>query len=356
MTKTKQIVKTDKEIALGPVFKKINTKCGKGTIDFIRGSQGIITKTYPIDNPIVDYKILGIGGLPGGRVVEIYGPPSGGKTTLLLMWIAEQQRQGKICAFIDLEGSFLASHAEGLGVDVSNLIYVPPVSAEECWDVVHALTISNEVDIIGVDSVASLSPEVEQQGDAADQTIGMVPRINSKELRKIVGLLNKTNTTLILLNQTRQDIKIKFGNPETTPGGNAVKFHASIRLRIAPVTILKNGDQIVGKKVRITCTKSKISPTEGQKAEFELLFGLGIDKYKAVLNDAVRLNIISKDSSWYSYQDERLGYGDKKAITSLKENTILYQNIEQQIVQYYQDLMTSNNTNITEEEIDDNKE
>ncbi len=275
---------------------------------------------------------LGVGGLPRGRVIEIYGPESSGKTTLTIHAIAEAQKKGGIAAFIDAEHAFDRFYAEKLGVDVDNLIISQPDYGEQALEIAENLIRSGAIDIIVVDSVAALTPKSEIEGEMGDSKMGLHARLMSQALRKLTGAINKTNCTVIFINQLREKIGVMFGNPETTTGGNALKFYASVRLDIRRSTQIKNSDSaVIGNKTRVKVVKNKVAPPF-QMAEFDIMYGEGISKVGEIIDLGVEFEIIKKSGSWFSYGDTKLGQGRDAVKGLLKDNPELMDELEQKIV------------------------
>ena len=275
---------------------------------------------------------LGVGGYPKGRIIEIYGPESSGKTTLAIHAIAECQKQGGIAAFIDAEHAFDRFYAEKLGVDVNSLYISQPDNGEQALQIADQLISSAAVDIIVVDSVAALTPKAEIEGDMGDNKVGLHARLMSQALRKLTSTISKTNTTCIFINQLREKIGVMFGNPETTTGGNALKFYASVRLDIRKVTTLKDGDNAIGNQVRVKVVKNKVAPPF-RKAEFEISFGEGISKVGEIVDLGVERNIIQKSGSWFSYGGSKLGQGRDAVKALLRDNPELCDEIEKKIME-----------------------
>ena len=326
---TKPAVNADKLKALRAAMEKIEKNYGKGSImklgdEHIENIEVIPTGSIALDNA------LGVGGYPKGRIIEIYGPESSGKTTLAIHAIAEAQKAGGIAAFIDAEHAFDRFYAEKLGVDVDNLWISQPDNGEQALQIADQLISSAAVDIVVVDSVAALTPKKEIEGDMGDNVVGLQARLMSQALRKLTSTISKTNTTCIFINQLREKIGIMFGNPETTTGGNALKFYASVRLDIRKASAIKDGDDVVGNLVRVKVVKNKVAPPF-RKAEFEITFGEGISKIGEIVDLGVEHNIIQKSGSWFSYNGSKLGQGRDAAKALLKDNPELAEEIEAKV-------------------------
>ena len=322
-------VKAEKLKALQAAMAKIDKDYGKGALMKMSDENIEDVEVIPTGSLGLDIA-LGVGGYPKGRIIEIYGPESSGKTTLAIHAIAEVQKQGGIAAFIDAEHAFDRFYAEKLGVDMNNLYISQPENGEQALGIVDQLIRSSAVDLIVVDSVAALTPKKEVDGEMGDSVVGLHARLMSQALRKITGVVAKTGTTCIFINQLREKIGVMFGNPETTTGGNALKFYASVRLDIRRITSIKDGDQQVGNQVRVKVVKNKVAPPF-KKAEFEILFGEGISKVGEILDNAVELNIIKKSGSFFSYDDTRLGQGRDNVKALLKDNPELLEEIEARV-------------------------
>lgn len=317
--------------ALQAAMAKIEKDFGKGSIMRMGDEQIEDVEVIPTGSIALDCA-LGVGGYPRGRIIEIYGPESSGKTTLAIHAIAETQKAGGIAAFIDAEHAFDRFYAAKLGVDVDNLWISQPDNGEQALEIADQLIRSSAIDILVIDSVAALTPKKEIDGDMGDSNVGLQARLMSQALRKLTSNISKTNTTCIFINQLREKIGVMFGSPETTTGGNALKFYTSVRLDIRKVTSLKDGDQVVGNQVRVKVVKNKVAPPF-RKAEFEITFGEGISKIGEIVDLGVEYDIIKKSGSWYSYQDSKLAQGRDATKKLLKDNPELCEELEAQIKQ-----------------------
>ena len=321
----------EKMKALMAAMSKIEKDFGKGSI--MRMGEEKIDNVEVIPTGSIGLNAaLGVGGYPKGRIIEIYGPESSGKTTLAIHAIAEAQKAGGIAAFIDAEHAFDRFYAQKLGVDINNLYISQPDNGEQALEIAEQLIRSAAIDIIVIDSVAALTPKKEIEGDMGDSSVGLHARLMSQALRKVTSTIAKTNTTCIFINQLREKIGVMFGNPETTTGGNALKFYASVRLDIRKVTTLKDGDQPVGNQVRVKVVKNKVAPPF-RKAEFEITFGEGISKIGEIVDLGTEYEIIKKSGSWFSYGDSKLGQGRDAVKTLLKDNPELCEEIEGKIME-----------------------
>ena len=315
-----------KKQSLDNALKQIEKEYGQGTIMKL-GTKDIVevgsisTGSFSLD------KALGIGGLPRGRVVEIYGPESSGKTTLTLQVIAECQKAGGSAAFIDAEHALDHEYAKALGVDIDELLVSQPDTGEQALEVTDTLIQSKSLDVIVVDSVAALVPRAELEGDMGDSHVGLQARLMSQALRKITGNIQKSNTMVIFINQIRMKIGVMFGNPETTTGGNALKFYSSVRLDIRRVGAIKDGDEIIGNETRVKVVKNKVAPPF-IVVDFQILYGKGINRIGEIIEYAVKKEIVEKSGSWYSYKGEKIGQGLNKATEFLKENSKILNEIE----------------------------
>ena len=315
--------------ALQAAMSKIEKDFGKGSIMKLGDENTEKVDIIPTGSISLN-AALGVGGYPKGRIIEIYGPESSGKTTLAIHAIAEAQKAGGIAAFIDAEHAFDRFYAAKLGVDTDSLIISQPDNGEQALEIADQLVRSAAVDIIVVDSVAALTPKKEIEGEMGDNVVGLHARLMSQALRKMTSSVSKTNTTCIFINQLREKIGVMFGNPETTTGGNALKFYASVRLDIRRVTSLKDGDEVIGNQVRGKVVKNKVAPPF-RKAEFEITFGEGISKVGEILDLGVEYGIIQKSGSWFSYNDTRLAQGRDAAKNVIKDNPELAEELEAKI-------------------------
>ena len=325
MAKTDNVA-SHKDKALKLTLDKLDKQYGKGTVMKLGESPTVEIDVISTGSIALD-AALGIGGLPRGRVVEIYGPESSGKTTLTLHAIAETQRQGGIAAFIDAEHAFDKHYAKALGVDTDELLIAQPDCGEQALDIAEHLIRSGAVDICVIDSVAALVPRSELEGEMGDSKMGLQARLMSQALRKLTGTINKTGCTCIFINQLREKIGIMFGNPETTTGGNALKFYSSVRLDIRRIGQIKSSDSVVGNKTRVKVVKNKVAPPF-QIAEFEILYGQGISKTGEILDLGVHFGHVQKSGSWYAYQDTKLGQGKEAARQLLEDHPELAEEIE----------------------------
>ena len=322
-------VNKEKAKALQLTLDKLEKAYGKGTIMRLGDNAIEAVDVIPTGSIGLD-AALGIGGLPKGRVTEIYGPESSGKTTLALHAIAEAQKAGGIAAFIDAEHAFDRFYAQKLGVDVEKLLVSQPDNGEQALEITENLIRSGAIDIIVIDSVAALTPKSEIEGEMGDSKMGLQARLMSQALRKLTSTISKTQTCCIFINQLREKIGVMFGNPETTTGGNALKFYASVRLDIRKQTQLKEGDEAIGNRVRVKVVKNKVAPPF-KKAEFDIIFGEGISKYFEILDIATENNIIKKSGSWFSYGDTKLGQGRDAVKKVIQDNPELAEELELKI-------------------------
>ena len=324
-------VSSEKLKALQAAMDKIEKSYGRGAIMKL-GDDSVEEVAVIPTGSIALNAALGVGGYPRGRVIEIYGPESSGKTTLAIHAIAEAQKAGGIAAIIDAEHAFDRFYAEKLGVDVENLWISQPDSGEQALEIADQLIRSSAVDIVVIDSVAALTPKAELEGDMGDSKMGLQARLMSQALRKLTATISKTNTTCIFINQLRDKIGVMFGNPETTTGGNALKFYASVRLDIRRVSQLKDGDEVIGNQTRVKVVKNKVAPPF-RKAEFDIMFGEGISRAGEIIDLGVDKGIIKKSGSWFSYGDTKLGQGRDAAKKCMEDNPELADELEAAIME-----------------------
>ena len=317
----------DREKALELAFTQIEKQFGKGAImklgkaEILKGISVISTGSISLDTA------LGVGGIPRGRITEIYGPEASGKTSLTLHIIAEAQKAGGVAAFIDAEHALDPKYAQALGVDLDDLLLSQPDTGEQTLEIAEVLIRSGAVDVIVIDSVAALVPKAELEGDMGDSHMGLQARLMSQAMRKLTGVISKSNTSLIFINQIRLKIGVMFGNPETTTGGNALKFYSSVRLDIRRIAALKDGDKVIGNRTRVKIVKNKVAPPF-KDCEFDILYGHGISKVGDLLDLAVTHNLVQKSGTWFSYNETRIGQGRANAQNFLKENPDLYAELE----------------------------
>ncbi len=319
-------MKDDKEKALAAALSQIERQFGKGSIMKLGDNNTMDVETVSTGSLGLDIA-LGAGGLPLGRVVEIYGPESSGKTTLTLEVIASAQREGKVCAFVDAEHALDPIYAEKLGVNINELLVSQPDTGEQALEICDMLTRSGAIDIIVVDSVAALTPKAEIEGDMGDSHMGLQARMLSQAMRKLTANLKKSNTMIIFINQIRMKIGVMFGSPETTTGGNALKFYASVRLDIRRIGAVKNGDEIVGNETRVKVVKNKIAPPFKQ-AEFQILYGKGINNLGELIDLGVKHEFVEKAGAWYSCNGERIGQGKANAAKYLEEHPEMAKDVD----------------------------
>ncbi len=315
--------------ALKLTMEKIDKDFGKGSV-MMMSDKGVIEQEYISTGSIGLDVALGIGGLPKGRVVEIYGPESSGKTTLAIHVIAEAQKKGGMCAFIDAEHAFDSAYAQKLGVDIDNLLISQPDYGEQALEIADRLILSGALDVVVIDSVAALVPKGELEGEMGDSKMGLQARLMSQALRKLTATISKTNSCCIFINQLREKIGVMFGNPETTTGGNALKFYASVRLDIRRTAQLKDGDEVIGNHIKVKVVKNKVAPPFRQ-AEFDIIYGEGISKQGEIIDMGVELGIIQKSGSWFSYNNDKLGQGREAVKQLMSDNPELATEIETKI-------------------------
>jgi len=323
-------IKKEKLKALELTIGKIEKDFGKGTI-MKMGDQAVVDIPSISSGSIALDLALGVGGYPRGRIVEVYGPESSGKTTLTIHAIAEAQKAGGIAAFIDAEHAFDRFYAQKLGVDIENLLISQPDNGEQALEIADHLIRSGAIDIVVIDSVAALTPKAEIEGEMGDSRMGLQARLMSQALRKLTANINRTNTTCIFINQLREKIGVMFGNPETTTGGNALKFYASTRVDIRRISQIKEGDEIQGNRVRVKIVKNKLAPPF-RKAEFDLMYGVGISKVGEIIDLGVENEVMKKAGSWFSYGETRLGQGRDAVKQLLLDNPELMEEIENKII------------------------
>ena len=319
----------EKKKALEAALGQIEKQFGKGSVMKLGEYQAMNVEAIPTGALSLDIA-LGIGGIPRGRIIEIFGPESSGKTTLALHAIAEAQKLGGEAAFIDAEHALDPVYAKHLGVDIDNLIVSQPDTGEQALEIAEALTRSGAIDIIVVDSVAALVPKAEIDGDMGDAHVGLQARLMSQALRKLAGVINKSKTVIIFINQLREKVGVMFGNPETTPGGRALKFYASVRLDIRKIENIKTDGEVTGARARVKVIKNKVAPPF-REAEFDIVYGKGISKEGNILDLAVNLNLVEKSGAWFSYKGEKIGQGRENAKLYIKENKDVAKELEEKI-------------------------
>ena len=326
--------RAEKTKALAAAIAQIEKQFGKGSI-MKMGENEVAPDIQTVSTGSLGLDVaLGVGGLPRGRVVEIYGPESSGKTTLTLQVIAEMQKLGGVCAFVDAEHALDTQYAQKLGVNLTDLLISQPDTGEQALEIVDALVRSGSVDLVVVDSVAALTPRAEIEGDMGDSLPGLQARLMSQALRKLTGTINRTNTLVIFINQIRMKIGVMFGSPETTTGGNALKFYSSVRLDIRRVGSLKKGDEVIGSETRVKVVKNKVAPPFKQ-AEFDILYGEGISREGEIIDLGVECNLVEKSGAWYSYNGEKIGQGKDNSRDFLRQNTAIAIEIENKVRAHY---------------------
>lgn len=340
----------EKQDALHNVLSKIEKQYGEGSIMILGDDVRLDIDSIPTGSLALDIA-LGIGGIPKGRIIEIYGPESSGKTTLALHMLAEAQKMGGTGAFVDAEHALDPGYAKNLGVDIENLIISQPDTGEQALEITEALVRSNAVELVVIDSVAALVPKAEIDGEMGATQIGLQARLMSQALRKLTGAINKSKCTVVFINQLREKVGVMFGNPETTTGGRALKFYSSVRLDIRRSENIKKGDEIVGNRVRVKVVKNKIAPPFRQ-AEFDVMYGKGISKTGNILDVAAEADIVKKAGAWYSYEEERLGQGRENAKDYLEEHQDLLDEIEHKVRVHYNLLDDENDETASENFLD----
>lgn len=337
---------TEKKKALEAALSQIEKQFGKGSVMKLGETTVMDVEAIPTGSLSLDIA-LGIGGIPRGRIVEVYGPESSGKTTLTLHMIAEAQKLGGEAAFIDAEHALDPTYAKHLGVDIDNLIVSQPDTGEQALEIAEALVRSGALDIIVVDSVAALVPKAEIDGDMGDSHIGLQARLMSQALRKLAGAINKTKTVIIFINQLREKVGVMFGNPETTTGGRALKYYASVRLDIRKIENIKTDGEVTGNRARVKVVKNKMAPPF-REAEFDIVYGKGISKSGSILDLAVNLDIIEKSGSWFSYNGERIGQGRENIKKYLEDNPKVMEEVEEKVRENYKKAFEQS---LTDEEV-----
>ncbi len=336
---TDKMEKTEKFKALKLTMDKIDKDFGKGSVMMMNEKTNLEIDVISTGSIGLDMA-LGIGGLPKGRVVEIYGPESSGKTTLAIHVIAEAQKKGGMCAFIDAEHAFDSVYAKKLGVDIDNLLISQPDYGEQALEIADRLILSGALDVVVIDSVAALVPKSELEGEMGDSKMGLQARLMSQALRKLTATIHKTNSCCIFINQLREKIGVMFGNPETTTGGNALKFYASVRLDIRRMTQIKDGDEAIGNHVKVKVVKNKVAPPFRQ-AEFDIIYGEGISKVGEIIDMGVELGIVQKSGSWFSYNSDKLGQGRESVKQLMLDNPEMAAEIEAKIREKVKEIQAS---------------
>ena len=337
--KLEKTEKSEKFKALKLTMDKIDKDFGKGSV-MMMSDKGVTEQEVISTGSIGLDMALGIGGLPKGRVVEIYGPESSGKTTLAIHVIAEAQKKGGMCAFIDAEHAFDSNYAQKLGVDIDNLLISQPDYGEQALEIADRLILSGALDVVVIDSVAALVPKSELEGEMGDSKMGLQARLMSQALRKLTATISKTNSCCIFINQLREKIGIMFGNPETTTGGNALKFYSSVRLDIRRMAQIKDGDESIGNHVKVKVVKNKVAPPFRQ-AEFDIIYGEGISKVGEIIDMGVELGIVQKSGSWFSYNSDKLGQGRDAVKQLMLDNPEMANEIEAKIREKIKEMQSS---------------
>ena len=342
---------SEKRKALEAALGQIEKQFGKGSVMKLGEYKAMNVEAIPTGALSLDIA-LGIGGIPRGRIIEIFGPESSGKTTLALHAIAEAQKLGGEAAFIDAEHALDPVYAKHLGVDIDNLIVSQPDTGEQALEIAEALTRSGAIDIIVVDSVAALVPKAEIDGDMGDAHVGLQARLMSQALRKLAGVINKSKTLIVFINQLREKVGIMFGNPETTPGGRALKFYASVRLDIRKIENIKNEGEVTGARAKVKVIKNKVAPPF-REAEFDIIYGKGISKEGNILDLAVNLNLVEKSGAWFSYKGEKIGQGRENAKQYIKEHKEIAKELEEKIRENFRQAFEKS---LAEDEIEEDEE
>ncbi len=323
----------EKQKALEMALTQIEKQFGKGSVMKLGDAAGVPVSVIPTGCLELDVA-LGVGGVPRGRIIEVYGPESSGKTTVALHMVAEAQKLGGAAAFVDAEHALDPAYAKRLGVDIDNLYVAQPDTGEQALDITEALVRSGAIDIIIIDSVAALVPKAEIDGEMGQSHVGLQARLMSQALRKLAGIVNKSNTVCVFINQLREKVGVMFGSPETTPGGRALKFYASVRLDVRRTETIKSGDEMIGNRTRIKVAKNKVAPPF-KNAEFEIYYGEGISAESSVLNLGVAIGVIKKSGSWFSYNDMRIGQGKDNVRLFLRDNREFFEEIKAAILKEY---------------------
>ena len=345
----------DKQKALEMAFGQIEKQFGKGAIMKLGESSHLNVETIPTGALGLDIA-LGVGGVPRGRIVEIFGPESSGKTTVALHIIAEAQKAGGEAAFIDAEHALDTIYARNLGVNINNLIVSQPDTGEQALEIAETLVRSGAIDVIVIDSVAALVPKAEIDGEMGDAHVGLQARLMSQALRKLSGVINKSRTTAIFINQLREKVGVMFGNPETTPGGRALKFYSSVRLDVRRIESIKQANEVIGNRTRVKVVKNKVAPPF-KEAEFDIIYGQGISKEGNILDVGVNLDIINKSGAWFSYNGQKIGQGRENAKNFLRENPEILKEIETKIRDNYnQAFLNSIDAHVEKDDEDDSEE
>ncbi|HOA97394.1 MAG TPA: recombinase RecA [Acetivibrio saccincola] len=345
----------DKQKALEMAFGQIEKQFGKGAIMKLGESSHLNVETIPTGALGLDIA-LGVGGVPRGRIVEIFGPESSGKTTVALHIIAEAQKAGGEAAFIDAEHALDPIYARNLGVNINNLIVSQPDTGEQALEIAETLVRSGAIDVIVIDSVAALVPKAEIDGEMGDAHVGLQARLMSQALRKLSGVINKSRTTAIFINQLREKVGVMFGNPETTPGGRALKFYSSVRLDVRRIESIKQANEVIGNRTRVKVVKNKVAPPF-KEAEFDIIYGQGISKEGNILDVGVNLDIINKSGAWFSYNGQKIGQGRENAKNFLRENPEILKEIETKIRDNYnQAFLNSIDAHVEKDDEDDSEE
>ena len=346
--------KDDKKLALENALKQIEKKYGAGAVMRLGQTETLNVDAVPTGSMRLDMA-LGIGGVPKGRIVEIYGPESSGKTTVALSVISQAQKLGGEAAFIDVEHALDPNYAKALGVNTDDLLVSQPDSGEQALEIAEALIRSGAIDVIVIDSIAAMTTRAEIDGDMGDLHVGQLARLMSQAMRKLTGAISKSNCVAIFINQIREKIGVMYGNPETTPGGRALKFYASVRIEVRKGEVIKNNGEIIGASTRCKVVKNKVAPPF-KEATFDMMYGQGISRVGEVLDIAVELDIIKKGGSWFSYNDQKLGQGRDNVKELLKNNPELMKEVEEKILARQEEIKNSVNNSANPEDVSDNSE